>query len=331
MPYPHSIRLRAPWQFEPLARSLAEPDGQVIESYDDLPLAGRGAVPSDWGATLGAGFRGRVRYRRSFNAPATLDPHERLWLVVEGADTRGVVWVNGTRLGDVLGYALWSVFEITHLLGPRNEISLEVELPAGEAPLRPGREDLPGGPIGEVRLEVRSTVFIDGLAVFSCGERREPRLAVRGRIAGEATETPLAVVIGSGDRELAYLEPRPGNSFDAEFPAGDLPVWEPDSPVTVPVEVKLVEGGSAVWRQIFESAFRAASATADSIRFNAILSEHDYLAFDRKGTAVVQHVPTEWIDQVCPRLAHHPSIVAWSTAEQMEPSPESLLFGRPWV
>jgi beta-galactosidase/beta-glucuronidase len=331
MPYPHSIRLRGPWQFEPLARSQAAPDGQIVEHCDDLPPAGRSTVPCDWGTVLGTDFRGRVGYRRSFNAPATLDPHERLWLVVEGADARGGVWVNGAGLGDVPGYAVWSAFDVTSLVGPRNEIRLEVDLPAGAAALRPGRENLAGGPIGEVRLEVRSAQFLEGLAVFSCGEREEPHLAIRGRIAGEPTQASLAVVIGAGDRELAYLEPRLGSEFEAEFSAADVPVWTPDRPVTAPVEIKLLEGGSSVWRHIVETGFRAPLSTADTARLDAILSEQDYVEFDRKGTTVVQHVPPDWIERVCPRLAHHPSILAWSAGKRGEPSAQTLTFGRPWV
>jgi beta-galactosidase/beta-glucuronidase len=329
MIYPHAIRLRGPWQFEPLARSVEASDGQIVEHHDDLPPPGRGTVPSDWGAALGTDFRGRVAYSRSFNPPGTLDPHERLWLVVEGVDAWGVVSLNGTRLGEVPGYAVWSGFDITRLVGPRNEVTLEVELHMGNASLRPGRENLPGGPIGEVRLEVRSQQFIEGLALFSCGEPDDPRLAVRGRIGGESSESTLAVVVGALDRELAYLEAGAGAGFEAVFPAAGLPIWRPDAPLGVPVEVKLLDGGSSVWRQALETGFRAAAASSDSVRLDAILSEGDYREFDRKGTTIVQHVPSEWIESVCPRLAHHPSIVAWSGPG--EPSSQSLTFGRPWL
>ena len=329
MIYPHAIRLRGPWQFEPLARSVEGSDGQIIERCDDLPPPGRGTVPSDWGAALGADFRGRVAYRRSFNPPATLDSYERLWLIVEGADAQGAVWLNGVQLGQVLGRAVCGTFDITRLLGPRNEIVLEIDLPAGDAPPRPGREHLPGGPIGEARLEVRAERFIEGLALWSDGEADDPHLAVRGAIGGERTDAALAVVIGACDHELVYLETGSGKRFEATFRALGLPVWTPDSPATVPVEIKLLESGSSIWRQSLETGFRPAPASAESMRIEAILSEHDYADFDHNGTTIIQQVPARWVASVCPRLAHHPCIVAWSRTGG--PSADALTFGRPWM
>jgi len=330
MAYPHAIRLRGPWQFEPLARSILASDGQIVELSDDLPPPGRSTVPSDWGATLGTNFRGRVAYRRSFNPPA-LDPHERLWLVVEGADAQGTVWLNGVQVGQVLGRAGSGTFDITRLVGPRNEIVLEIDLSADDAPPRPGREHLPGGPIGEVRLEVRSERFVDQLALWSCGEADDPHLAIRGSILGERAETSLAVVVGACDHELVYLETGWHKRFEATFPAPGLPVWTPDSPATVPVEIKLLESGSSVWRQSLETGFRPAPASADSLRLEAILSERDYADFDRNGTAIVQQVPATWVASVCPSLAHHPCIVAWSRTNRFVSPRFKLTFGRPWV
>ena len=185
MPYPHVIRLRGPWQYRPLTRFDLGP----------LPPPGRVELPTDWGATLGDEFRGRVRYERSFNPPTHLDPHERVWLVIEGAGARADVSLNGHPLGTVEGYALASEWDITEGIGRRNVLSIDVELldlendetgesrnsalrtphpaldppgrrhgsaPAtGDLPLRTGRSDLPGGPTGQVRLEIRSTAFID--------------------------------------------------------------------------------------------------------------------------------------------------------------------------
>ncbi len=78
MPYPHNIRLRGPWQFEVLDCSAR-----------DASRSGVAKLPSDWGSELGTAFRGRVRYTRRFGRPDGLDPHERVCLVCEGADTRG--------------------------------------------------------------------------------------------------------------------------------------------------------------------------------------------------------------------------------------------------
>ncbi|HEX5103113.1 MAG TPA: hypothetical protein VFV87_04850, partial [Pirellulaceae bacterium] len=55
-------------------------------------------------------------------------------------------------------------FDITALLAPRNELTLDVLLPdiaPGTPPLvRPGREHLPGGPIGLVQLQIEESAGI---------------------------------------------------------------------------------------------------------------------------------------------------------------------------
>ena len=131
------------------------------ESHESLPPPGRVQLPADWGLTLGPDFRGRVRYTRRFGLPTNLEPDEKVWLVVEGVDYFGAVALNDTPLGDVTGYAgPPAEFQVTPLLGERNILTLEIELPAYEPgaapPVRSGREHLSGGPIGEVRLEIRS-------------------------------------------------------------------------------------------------------------------------------------------------------------------------------
>jgi len=159
MPEPHVIRLRGPWDYEPLVRVFCAADGSRREVADGLPPPGRVHLPADWGSTVGFDFRGRVRYLRRFGLPTNLDSSQRVWLVIEGVDYFGVATLNGTRLGELVGYAAVAEFDIGFLLTERNLLALEVELPAyevGPGPQRPGRETLPGGPIGEVRLEIRS-------------------------------------------------------------------------------------------------------------------------------------------------------------------------------
>ena len=162
MPDTHVIRLRGPWEYEPLARTFVAADGTRREIADDLPSAGRVHLPADWGQSLGADFRGRVRYTRRFGLPTNLEAHEDVWLVVDGVDYFGTVAINGQALGEVVGFQTPREFEIRNLLADRNFLTLDVELPLYEdgqhsaAIERPGREDLPGGPIGEVRLEIRS-------------------------------------------------------------------------------------------------------------------------------------------------------------------------------
>jgi beta-mannosidase len=155
----HVIRLRGPWEYEPLGRLLIAADGTRRESTGELPPPGRMHLPADWGETLGPDFRGRVRYRRRFGRPTNIEPHEQVWLVIDGVDYFAAVSLNGKSLGCVIGYQDRAEFDIRDLLAERNLLTLDVELPSYEtgsaAPARPGRDQMPGGPIGEVRLEIR--------------------------------------------------------------------------------------------------------------------------------------------------------------------------------
>ena len=167
MSAPHVIRLRGPWEYQPLARSVLLPDGSTQTEPGDLPPGGRLQMPADWGATLGPDFRGRVRYTRGFNWTAGLDPGDRVELVLEQADAFAEVALNGTLLGRMQIGDPATRFEIAALLQPRNELVVIVELPhltPTSPPLpRRGRDSLPGGLIGEVRLEIHA---LDEVAEF---------------------------------------------------------------------------------------------------------------------------------------------------------------------
>lgn len=375
MHHPHLIRLRGPWQFTPLAcwsRPDAEQAGEEL-----LPTPGRVTLPADWGATLGDDFRGRVRYERTFYCPTGLDPHERVWLVVDGADARADVILNGEPLGAVEGYALSASWDITEQIAPRNRMSLEVELPGDESdarPLRPGRQTLAGGPIGQVRLEIRSTAFIDRLAAWAAIEHDGPVLHVAGQIGGDPAADPLCLVASALEREIIYLDVAVGERFDHAAAADRLPLWiAGDAAKMATVEVKLISGGAAVWQREFETTAlgiasqpgglavggRATAVPIGSAEFESgdlepqvrqiveqfadresgvmlpqILPEPFYTLFDTAGVPIVQAVPPEWANDVCPRLAHHPSIGAWSLPREGSsqhtkvPSPTC---GRPWL
>lgn len=160
MIYPHRIRLRGPWELELLARYVAAGQGvaAAAEVAEGLPPATRVDVPGDWGRLLGAEFRGRVRYRRAFHAPP-LSEGEAVWLVVDGVDALGSAALNGEPLGPIPGYAAPAQFDITQRVRPYNLLAIEVKMPPAAdeqaGTLRPGRAGMPGGLIGEVRLEVR--------------------------------------------------------------------------------------------------------------------------------------------------------------------------------
>lgn len=165
MPYPHSIRLRSPWELE-LIR-LAAPPADVSQGSTQpcavpsakLPLEDAEAaesvrvrVPGTWTATPPPDWQGSVRLRRRFHRPGTLEAHERVFLVVEGAEPPGWVSVNGVALGRVPSGGAPAEFEITSLVAERNEVMLLIET-AEAARKSAGRL---AGWLGEVRLEIRT-------------------------------------------------------------------------------------------------------------------------------------------------------------------------------
>jgi hypothetical protein len=154
----HVIRLRGPWEYRPLARTVPLADGSRRCEPGDLPAPGRITMPADWGPTLGPDFRGRVSYCRRFGCPTGLGAGDRVELVIDRVDAFGCALLNGRPLGEIAaGGQIWRG-DITARLMPRNELVIEVELPylTEESPplARLGRDRLPGGLIGEVRLEI---------------------------------------------------------------------------------------------------------------------------------------------------------------------------------
>jgi hypothetical protein len=156
---PHFIRLRGPWQYEPLARTVLRADGASEVEAGELPPAGRVRMPCDWGESLGSEFRGLVRYTRRFHRPTGLGPGQVVWLAIEQVDTWAKAMLNGHLLGELRAETTPARFDVTRLLRDRNQLSVEVELPrqgADSAVLdRPtDRDGKPGGLVGEVRLEI---------------------------------------------------------------------------------------------------------------------------------------------------------------------------------
>ena len=153
----HTIRLRGPWQFEPLARFVFSEDQRphnVELPWDEDPRAGRVVMPCDWSASLGAEFRGRVRYRRRFGCPTGMEPGESAHLVFDRVTSFGTVTLNELLLGVVTEASLPSEFEITSQLRPSNLLTVVVEHPAG-CDCDSAAMLSPGGLTGEVRLVIR--------------------------------------------------------------------------------------------------------------------------------------------------------------------------------
>lgn len=142
---PHGAALPAAQLWPPQApaaeRPAREPSGQQI----------RVDVPGVWEVPVPPGWQGSVRLRRRFHRPATLEQHERVFLVVAGAEPSGGLSVNGVHLGPLPQGTKEAEFEITALLAERNEIL--IELAASQARQQAMHQLTVR--LGEVRLEIR--------------------------------------------------------------------------------------------------------------------------------------------------------------------------------
>ncbi len=167
--YPHRIRLRGPWECEPLARAAGDPR--------PVPPPCRMAMPCRWGAGGLAEFSGRVRFLRRFGYPGRIDAHERVWLTIGPASDRVAVTLNGVYLGEQDGGGC--EFDVTALLRDRNELAVVVE----------GGAD--GGLWGEVALEVRCTAFLRNV---QCGAAVDGSGLVLVHADGELVGTAAEVL-----------------------------------------------------------------------------------------------------------------------------------------
>ena len=210
--YPHRIRLRGPWDCEPL-----DPPGPPR----------RVTMPCRWGEGGLPGFSGRARFARRFGYPGRIDDHERVWLTFAGVEGTADVSLNGKPLGGHDGEGSFE-FDVTSLLTRRNELVVAVTAGSDR-----------GGLWGEVALEVRRTAFLRGVGTEALGEGEVSRLLVRGEVVGTAGR-PLELYVLLDGATVAYdtVEPAAGGAAFAIVTAA------PARPGQVRVE--LIDGAT-VW------------------------------------------------------------------------------------
>jgi beta-galactosidase/beta-glucuronidase len=141
--YPHRIRLRGPWECEPLARFVVGADGRKEEIATNLPAPRKMTMPCRWSEGGLNEFSGRVRFRRHFGYPGRIDHNERVWLTFAGVEEKAEIWLNGQFLGRQEDAGMFE-FDVTKILDVRNDLRVEVE---GESET--------AGLWGEVALEIR--------------------------------------------------------------------------------------------------------------------------------------------------------------------------------
>jgi hypothetical protein len=182
--YPHCIRLRGPWDVESLS-------GDAPPRRVTMPCRG---------ADLG--FAGQVRCRRSFGLPRQIDPHERVWLVFEGAGAVREIVLNEQPLvltGEESGKF---EFEVTPLLVRRNQLQVVAEASTSETLLW-----------DEIFLEIRCTAFVRGVRIWTETSADHSRLHAAGEVIGHA-EQPLEVYLLENNRTVGYASVVAGQPFE---------------------------------------------------------------------------------------------------------------------
>lgn len=183
--YPHRIRLRGPWDCEPVQR--------LPHDEAPLPPSLQMRIPCRWRAGGLAGFAGQVRCVRRFGYPGRIDSFERVWLTFAGVTVSAEVWLNGQFLGRGTEADGPLEFDVTNLLRPRNELTVLVEA-----------ADDRGGLWGDVALEVRCAAFLRQV----CCELQGDRLNVRGTVVG-SSDRPLDLYALLDGATVAYATVQP--------------------------------------------------------------------------------------------------------------------------
>ena len=212
--YPHRIRLRGPWEYD-----AGGPPRRVT-----MPCR-----RTDLGTDAG-----RVRCRRSFGLPRQLDPHERVWLVVEqGAGAVQELVLNEQPLNP--GDGAWSsrAFEVTGLLARRNVLQIVAEVPATDCLLW-----------DEVALEIRCTAFLHAVRVQVEPLGDHVRLHTGGEVLGEAGQ-PLEVYVLVENKTVAYAPVTAGGPFAVA--SDPLPAGQFTAGSTARVELVC---GAVVWYSV---------------------------------------------------------------------------------
>lgn len=338
--YPHTIRLRGPWE----CRAL-DPAGPVVQI----------TVP----ARLDKALTGvaRMELLRRFNWVASIGSDERVWLYLDRCRGEAEVRLNGVPLGSHA--ATWDRFrfDVTRVLQQRNELQIILEYcePASRPNISADANSQPFGILGGVYLEIESrtlaieTVWISALWCLHGGS-----LCLHANVAGSADRkrivpsllldnTPIHVMRNADESDTAI-------QMTAEH--RDVEAWQGrpnECPALYDVTLRLTVDGSVhasrSWRVGFrpppDDNCRATERIADwmagdSYCSHEVLNDADawrgdsrldsvdcvqlsghigpeslYDFADAAGLSIVQDIPSTDAAELAARLGVHPSIVRW--------------------
>ena len=184
--YPHRIRLRGPWQCEPL----------------DGPPPRRVLMPCRWFDAGLENFHGSARFTRRFGYPGRVDDSEHVWLTCDGCTGCTEVRLNGQLLTRESCSSFG--FDVTSILSQRNQLEVLIQ------------GDMDGAGVwGEVAMEIRKDAYLADVQI----EHIESATALTGKAVGVAPQ-PVELYVLVDGRHVDYrtIEPLPsGRSFRFEL------------------------------------------------------------------------------------------------------------------
>ncbi len=231
--YPHRIRLRGPWECEPVAALEPGPQGQFEISDMTVPGTFRVTMPCRWHEAGLKDFQGQVRFRRRFGYPGQIDEDERVWLTFAGWTGTATIELNGELLLEEHDEGPCE-FDVTSLLRPSNELIVELESTSPNA-----------GVWGEVALEIRTTAYLKGV-VFELHEGNA--LEVKGKVVG-LSPRPLDLYLLVNNQNIHHTTIEPSEAGTDFQITKNLALPDEASPLLGRVE--LIDGGT-VWYVVEE-------------------------------------------------------------------------------
>jgi hypothetical protein len=235
--YPHRIRLRGPWECEPLARYVLGP-GRFEEYREGLPEPRRITMPDHWRNSGLEEFTGRVRFLRKFGYPGRIDDFERVWLAIDGTAGPAAITLNGQLLDP--NWQDWDncplAYEVTGLLRPHNGLVVEMGVFPGM-----------GDPWKELALEIRRTAYLRDVVAWVSRQEEYSLVEVTGKVVG-SSERMLDLYVLLAEQTIAYGAVKPtaeGVPFNLKSRELDRDLREGSGSLPA-VRVELVEGG-VIW------------------------------------------------------------------------------------
>jgi len=256
------VDLDGVWSFrmDPREKGESERWFEVEQVFEDTVQ-----VPGAWDAQgkgaesdkLEHQFLGKAWYKRQVLIPDSFAGH-RAHLCFSGIHRYAVVWVNGTRLGEHVGYLSPFEFDVTRYAKPGTRMDITVRVDSvqnwdidaliGAMDMIDYMDTYWGGIYGHVTLEARNEAYLSDLFVApKVGPQRcEVQAAVHG--SPPAGAELCVEVIATGGTVVA--ESRIDAPADAPVKVSvDSPhaaVWTPDSPVLYTARASLVQDGKPI-------------------------------------------------------------------------------------